>query len=58
MRWEEVNLTRTEWRIPHTKGGRPHLLPLPHALVAMLRNLPRVEGTPYVFPGQHGVGHL
>jgi integrase len=58
MRWEDVSLTRAEWRIPHTKAGRPHLLPVPHALVVTLRILPRVEGNPYVFVGQHGVGHL
>jgi integrase len=58
MRWDEVSLTRAEWRIPQTKAGRPHLLPLPHALVATLRSLSRVEGNPYVFVGQHGVGHL
>jgi integrase len=58
MRWDDVSLTRAEWRIPHTKVGRPHLLPVPHALVVLLRNLPRVEGNPYVFVGQHGVGHL
>ncbi len=43
MRWDDVSLTRAEWRIPHTKAGRPHLLPLPHALVAMLRSLPSVD---------------
>ena len=58
MRWDEVSLTRAEWRIPHTKAGRPHLLPVPHALVAMLRSLPMVEGNPYVFVGQNGAGHL
>jgi len=58
MRWDEVSLTRAEWRIPDTKGGRPHLLPLPHALVATFRSLPRVDGNPYVFPGQSGSGHL
>jgi integrase len=58
MRWDEVSLTRAEWRIPHTKAGRPHLLPLPQALIATLRRLPRVEGNPYVFVGQNGVGHL
>ena len=51
MRWDHVSLTRAEWRIPHTKAGRPHLLPLPHALVATLRSLPRVDGNPYVFLG-------
>ena len=58
MRWEDVSLTRAEWRIPHTKAGRPHLLPVPHALVVLLRSLPRVEGNPYLFPGQNGLGHL
>jgi len=58
MRWDEVSLTRAEWRIPQTKAERPHLLPMPHALIAMLRRLHRVEGNPYVFVGQYGVGHL
>jgi integrase len=58
MRWDEVSLTRAEWRIPHTKAGRPHLLPVPHALVVTLRGLPREEGNPYVFVGQNGMGHL
>lgn len=58
MQWGDVSLTRAEWRIPQTKAGRPHLLPLPQALIATLRSLPRVDGNPYVFPGQNGVGHL
>jgi len=58
MRWDDLSLTRAEWRIPHTKAGRPHLLPMPHALVATLRSLPRVQGNPYVFPGLDGAGHL
>lgn len=58
MQWDEVSLSRAEWRIPHTKAGRPHLLPVPHALIATLRSLPRVEGNPYVFVGQNGAGHL
>jgi integrase len=58
MRWEDVSLTRAEWRIPQTKAGRPHLLPLPHALVTLLRRVPRVDGVPYVFPGQDGTGPL
>lgn len=58
MRWDEVSLTRAEWRISYTKTGRPHLLPLPHALVAVLKSLPKIDGNPYVFPGQNGAGHL
>jgi len=58
MRWDDVSLPRAEWRIPQTKSGRPHLLPLSNPLVTMLRSLPREDGTPYVFPGHNGVGHL
>ena len=58
MRWEDVSLIRAEWRIPQTKAGRPHLLPLPDALVALLRRVPRVAENPYVFVGQDGAGHL
>ena len=58
MRWDEVSLTRAEWRIAQTKAGRPHLLPLPHALVTLLRRLPKVDGVPFVFPGQDGRGPL
>jgi len=58
MRWEDVSLTRAEWRIPQTKAGRPHHLPLPHALVMLLRRVPRIDGVPYVFPGQDGTGPL
>jgi integrase len=58
MRWDDVSLTRAEWRIPDTKAGRPHLLPIPQALIATLRSLPRVDGNPYVFLGQNGVGRL
>ena len=38
MRWEDLSFTRAEWRIPQTKAGHPHLLPVPHALVALLRS--------------------
>jgi len=58
MCWDDVNLARAVWRIPHTKAGRPHLLPLPQALVNRLRRLPRLEGVSYVFVGQNGTGHL
>jgi integrase len=58
MRWEDVNLARAVWRIPHTKAGRSHLLPLPQAVVSILRRVPRREGVSYVFIGQNGTGHL
>jgi integrase len=58
MRWDDVSLTRAEWRIPQTKAGRPHRLPLPAPLVVLLRSLPRAEGIPFVFPGHNGAGPI
>ncbi len=54
MQWQDLSLERAEWRIPQTKAGRPHLLPLPRPLVALLRQLPRMASCPYVFPGRNG----
>ena len=40
MRWEEVNLERGEWRIPTTKSGKPHVVPLlPEAVGILKRRL-------------------
>jgi integrase len=56
MRWEDITLTdeRNEWRIPQTKTGEPHTLPLAPAAVAILkrrRGDPDEEPeSPYVFP--------
>ena len=58
MRWEDVDLAQAVWRIPHTKAGRPHLLPLPQAVVMLLHGLPHLLGCPYVFPGRDGKSHL
>lgn len=37
MRWDEVNLERGEWRIPVTKIGKPHVVPLLPEAVAILK---------------------
>ena len=58
MQWQDLSLERAEWHIPQTKAGRPHLLPLPRPLVALLKQLPRMDGCPYVFPGRNGHGHV
>lgn len=54
MKWEHVSLERAEWRIPQTKADRPHVLPLPTPLLAVLGNLTREDGNPHVFVGQNG----
>lgn len=54
MRWEDVDLAQGIWRIPETKAGRSHLVPLPAPVVELLRNLPLVHNNPYVFSGRKG----
>lgn len=73
MRWEDVHLQRAEWRIPETKSGSQHVIPLLPAAVQILQA--RLEerastssreskagrestADAFVFPGTGGFGHL
>jgi len=47
MRWEDLDLGERVWTLPDTKGGRPHVVPLPERACAILRGLPRLGR--YVF---------
>jgi integrase len=60
MEWAHLTLDTPEpvWRIPMTKAGRAHTLPLPAPVVALLRSIPRMHESPYVFPSHRGSGHL
>lgn len=51
--WPEIDLETKTWAIPgeRMKSGRPHSVPLSAEAVALLRDLPRMEGTEFVFPG-------
>ena len=50
-KWQDVDLDRQELRLPETKAGRTHYIPLSSPAVAILQNLPRIDGNPFVFPG-------
>jgi integrase len=65
MRWDEIEKLEVEghaqWKIPSrsTKNGEPHLIPLPELAVKILKDCPRISGSPYVFPSAHHKGkHL
>lgn len=67
MRWEQVNLEKAIWRIPDTKSGDSHTVPLvPEALEilkqrkahAETREDCRAEEKPWVLPGRGEAGHL
>lgn len=50
--WDEISLDKRLWIIPaeRMKAGREHVVPLPEAAVQLLKELPRFEGCPFVFP--------
>jgi integrase len=57
-KWADLDLEQRTWRIPETKAGRSHLLPLPEAVVAMLQSLPSQGQSNWLFPGGGVTGHL
>src|SRR5262249_7977343 len=56
-RWEDVDLVRCELRLPETKAGRTHYVPLSPPAVALLERMPRVAGNPYLLPSTKAPGH-
>ncbi len=58
MTWADLDLAQGLWRIPDTKAGRSHTLPLPRVVVDELLKLPRLDGNPYVFCGRWGRKNL
>lgn len=50
-RWEEIDLARRLWTIPgdRTKNGETHVVPLSDGSVSIIRSLPRISGSPWVF---------
>ena len=58
-RWPELDFPARSWRLPTTKAGRPHLLPLPTPAVEILESLPSRGQSEWVFPSPTArSGHL
>lgn len=72
--WHEFDLSAGLWALPaeRMKMRQAFVIPLPPEVVEILRELPRIDGSPYLFPGQgksgvmhanavrtllHGLGH-
>lgn len=58
MRWEEINLEQSTWRIPMTKNGESHTVPLVEPAVAILKVRQQRSQSPWVFPSFSASGHL
>jgi integrase len=56
MRRDELNLDARLWTLPaeRTKNNKPHEVPLSNAAFAVLQNVPRIAGSPFVFPTNGG----
>ena len=54
--WDEINLDAKIWTIPaeRMKAGKPHVVPLSAPAVNILKEIPVLEGCPYVFPSPRG----
>ena len=57
-RWEDIDVDQRELRLPDTKAGRIHHVPLSEAALSVLRKLPKVDDNPYVLPGHVKGQHL
>jgi integrase len=57
--WSELDFSARAWRLPMTKAGRPHLLPLPMPAIEILESLPSRGKSEWLFPSKKaGSGHL
>lgn len=55
--WQEINLDKALWIIPaeRMKAGKEHHVPLSPAAVKLLKAVPRLGDSTYVFPGTKGM---
>jgi integrase len=58
LRWDQIDLRERTIVVPTSKTDEFLSLPLPSAVVRLLRELPRRDGSPWVFPGDGKTGHL
>lgn len=54
--WDEFDLENRVWTVPadRMKAHRDHTVPLTDDAINLLKALPRLEGSPYVFPAARG----
>jgi integrase len=59
MRWEDIDFSINEWRIPDTKNGEPVRIPLIKEALEILDDRSWLKGSmSWVFPGHGKSGHL
>lgn len=57
-KWEDIDLDERTVRLADTKSGKEQVVALSEPAVKILRELPRVRGNDYVFPGPWEGSHM
>lgn len=59
-RWDEVNVESALWTIPEQrmKSGREHRVPLSDTALDVLQQIPRIDGSPFIFNGARHKNYL
>ncbi len=54
--WDEIDFAAKLWTVPaeRMKAGNAHKVPLSDPAIELLRALPRVKGSKFIFPGNKG----
>jgi integrase len=58
MQWNEIDFDNQLWRIPDTKNGTPHVVPLIQEAIRVLHLRQKLSKGSYVFPGREANSHL
>jgi integrase len=58
--WSEFDLKKAIWTVPaeRMKTNKEHRVPLVPAVVKLLESIPRIDDSPYLFPGLKGNQHI
>lgn len=54
LKWDHIHFERGFIHIIDPKGGPDQMIPLNESAQTILENHPRVEGSPFIFPGKNG----
>jgi integrase len=58
LTWSQVHLEDAYFHLPNPKNSNPVSMPLAAQAVEMLKQRPRVDGNPFVFPSWGAAGHI
>jgi integrase len=58
MRWVDINLNASVWRVPDTKNGEPYQVALTGPAIEILKHRRKVEKGEWVFSGTSKSGHI